>query len=312
MHPAVEATQTVSGERVMSILVQALVEGLCEGAQMATLGVAFALYYQVVRAFDFSIALPYLAAGYAFVLARAQLGLAGGGAGGVALVAAVLTAFLVVGSSGRLYRARGLDPLSVMVASIGVYTSVVAAVGLAVGNGRVHPPLQVGAPMFHLAAVPVLPSQVLRFVLPAAACLSIIGLVRFTGLGRHLRAIASNRGLALAMGMRVEWAELVVLLLVGLAQFSVAVPVSNDLGVSPGAGMRPFLYGEIAMLVGGAATLGGPVLAGFGLGLGLHLAMVFVPAHYKEILVFVPLVIALILRPDGLVSLARRAEEDTA
>lgn len=289
-------------------VLQALTEGLCEGMLLASLGCAVSLYYQTSRAFDFATAVLYTTGGYAFVLSRTVLEAPPLVAACVAVATTFGSALLLVTLPQRLYHHRRLSPLGIMVASLGVYTAAVATLGLVAGNSRLVPPIVLEAAVLRFGAFVFLPSHIWKIIVPSLLLLGYWLLLDRTHFGRSIRAIHSSRELAGAMGIRLGRVEFGVLLLLVIAQAVASILWSGDLGVSPNAGMRPFLYGLVAMLLGGGVSLRGPIIAGMLIGLSLNTALLVVPSQFKEVLLFVPVIVALLVRPEGVIAVARRSD----
>lgn len=130
-------------------------------------------------------------------------------------------------------------------------------------------------------------------------CLSTWYFIERTKLGSYLRAATENPELARAFGIRVP--ILVTLTFgagVALAAFAgvMAAPVYQ---VSPLMGVDIVIVVFAVVVIGGMGSIGGAIIAGFGLGIVEGLTRVFYP-EASSVVIFVVMVIVLLVRPSGL------------
>jgi branched-subunit amino acid ABC-type transport system permease component len=139
----------------------------------------------------------------------------------------------------------------------------------------------------------------------------IIGLaliIRWTGLGRNIMALASNRLLYLSLGKN----ELRLLLVVygisgGIAGLCGAYEGLRN-GVDP-YGCLPFaITAAVAALLGARNFLMGPIAAGVGLGLVRSLTIQFISNAWSDFVVYGLLLILLSINPTRLLGPAVEEE----
>ena len=142
-----------------------------------------------------------------------------------------------------------------------------------------------------------------RVIGAGAAIVAFAGLylvLRHTQFGRAMRAIAQNREAALMVGIRprVVARNAVVLAagLCGLAGAAVA-PIQN---VAPYMGQFMIFKAFALVIIGGLGNVPGAVVAAIALGLIESWIGGFFEIVWQEAAVFVIMIIALFLRPDGL------------
>ncbi|PTB99812.1 branched-chain amino acid ABC transporter permease [Marinobacter sp. Z-F4-2] len=130
-------------------------------------------------------------------------------------------------------------------------------------------------------------------------CFSTWYLIERTKLGSYLRAATENPTLVQAFGIRVP--ILITLTYgagVGLAAFAgvLAAPVYQ---VSPIMGVDLVIIVFAVVVIGGMGSIGGAIVAGFGLGIIEGLTRVFYP-EASNVVIFVVMVIVLLVKPSGL------------
>lgn len=75
----------------------------------------------------------------------------------------------------------------------------------------------------------------------------------------------------------------------------------------PFMGMHPFFIAFTAVFLGGVKRIEGGALAGLLLGLAENIWMIVLPGEYKLMIAYAILVVAIIFRPEGLLSGKRSA-----
>jgi len=238
---------------------------------------------------------------------------------GLGLPGACLAAFLVVGIVGFLcYRGifqplskRGASIIHLMVASIALGFILRHTIN-AIWSRSPYYFTTITFPSYHIGALTV--TGLYLWLVFTAVTLSVgmhLILTR-TRIGRAIRATSSNPELALASGIntdRVIW----VTWFAGAGLAAVA-------GVFRGVGMlvNPMIGWEIILpifavvILGGIGNYYGAIVAAFIIGLAENFGVVALMAaglstEYRIAIAFLILIITLIVRPQGLAMLFRRA-----
>lgn len=150
-----------------------------------------------------------------------------------------------------------------------------------------------------------------ELVIIALATGSILGLQGFltlTRVGRWLRAAASNPELAAVRGVPVRAVSAVVWFL-SSALAAMAGTMLGVLGtVNTELGWANILVILAAAVMGGLGSILGVMASAFLLGLIMDVSALWIPTSYRSIIAFGVLIIVLLIRPEGLFSVGRRAE----
>ncbi|MGA7913513.1 MAG: branched-chain amino acid ABC transporter permease [Candidatus Dormiibacterota bacterium] len=145
--------------------------------------------------------------------------------------------------------------------------------------------------------------QILIIVIAIVVMLAIHGLLRYTRLGKAMRATSANPTLARNCGIPtqrvVDAVWLITGALCGLAGV-VAALNSDSFAISSGAG---FLITALAAAVlGGAGQPYGAMIGAVIIGMVTELSATAWSPEYKEVVAFGILVIVMVLRPQGLLA----------
>ena len=238
---------------------------------------------------------------------------------GLGLPGACLAAFLVVGIVGFLcYRGifqplskRGASIIHLMVASIAL-GFILQHTTNAIWSRSPYYFTTVTFPSYHIGALTVTGLYLWLVFTALALSVGMHFILTRTRIGKAIRATSSNPELALASGINVDrviW----ITWFVGAGLAAVA-------GVFRGAGtlVNPMIGWEIVLPIFAVAILGGignyygAIAAAFIIGLAENFGVVALMAvglstEYRIAIAFLILIITLIVRPQGLAMLFRRA-----
>jgi len=159
--------------------------------------------------------------------------------------------------------------------------------------------------LLRFGALALTVNQIAIFALAGAIMVAIHALLRYTRLGKAMRATAANPALARNCGIPtqrvIDAVWLITGALCGLAGVVAALD-SDSFTISSGAG---FLITALAAAVlGGAGQPYGAMIGAVVIGLITEMSAAVWSPDYKQVVAFAILVVVMVLRPQGL--LARR------
>jgi branched-subunit amino acid ABC-type transport system permease component len=238
-------------------LLQLTANGVVRGLSYAALGAGLALVIGVTTRFHFAYALTYTIAPYVAFWALTNAGVPFWPACLLGVAAAVALSVLIeVGVYAPVAaRAGQRSMLAVLVTSIGLSTAGVALIQLWMGTGSV--------PFYDPSAVPtyydVAGVQTSSFEIyeAATALVLILGLALFlarTGLGRSVKAVRSNPGLAGTLGISVPRVNVVCFAIAGLVSGACAIWYGAINTVQPTMGDTAVIYGFVIAFLAGTRT----------------------------------------------------------
>ena len=214
----------------------------------------------------------------------------------------------------RPLRRRRAPAITALISTIGLALIIVAAVEQGQpgslfdwlwtngANSVAFPSNTVPNPTWHVAGLTLEASKVVIIPLSIALMLVLGYVMRFTQVGRGLRAVAENPRAARLMGLDVE--RMITLTLVissalgGLAGILFGVALGD---ISPYIGRDNVEVRGLAVIVlGGMGSIPGAVIGGYLLGAVEVLALVTIGSNARGGVAFAALFLMLILRPQGL------------
>lgn len=270
--------------------------GLTFAALLFLVSSGFTLIFGLMRIVNLAQGSLYLLGGY--------IGLSvirGTGSYWLALLAGAVAVavFGLVIERGLLRAVRG-RPMSEILLTVGL-SFIVADVALAVWGGdpiTLDPPAAIGGrtellgvtyPVFRLAVV----------ALGIAVAVALWLLLERTRIGAVVRAGVDDREMAAALGINVKAVFSAVFALGALLAGLAGVVGGAYLGLYPGADTEILTYALVVVVVGGLGSLRGAALAALLVGLVYVFGQSLVP-DLAYFVVFAPMALVLILRPQGL------------
>jgi branched-chain amino acid transport system permease protein len=214
----------------------------------------------------------------------------------------------------RPLRRRRAPPIAALISTIGLALILVAAVEqgrpgtyfawlwVDGANSVSFPASTIPNPTWHVAGLTLEASKIAIIPITIALMLVLGYVIRFTQVGRGLRAVAENPRAARLMGLDVD--RMISLTLVissalgGLAGILFGVALGD---ISPYIGRDSVEVRGLAVIVlGGMGSVPGAVAGGYLLGLIEVLAVVLLGSNVRAGVAFAALFLMLVLRPQGL------------
>lgn len=279
------------------ILIQTLVFGLALGGVIAVSAVGLTLAYGVTRFINFAFG-EFLTLGAFLCVALAQTG--------IGLVPAGLLAVLLTGLLGVLVARAFYDPLMsrgllpLLVTSVGVAFVAQNLIRMIAGSNPIRFPLPLMRPL-DLGGIFIPLEQVLILGVALLAMLGLHLLLRFTMLGKKMRAVSDDPALARVSGISARGvldATWFISAVIGaLGGILLAI---TQITLAPQMGWHFLLVVFAAVLLGGIGSPYGAMVGGLVIGLAMELGATYIAANYSYAFAFVVLILVLILRPRGL------------
>ena len=282
---------------MLDLLPQLIVNGIVMGTLLAIPAIGFTAMFAVLRFPNFSVASHATIGAFAGYAANVGLGLPVE----VSLIAAFAVAALVGVASDEI-ALRPLRPhgaLTAAIASIALTIVLENAVRFFYGNDLRGYDLPLVRD-WRVWGIRIGPQQVDNLILAVALMAAVFLALRYTRIGKAMRAVADNPVLAELKGIDpVMVGRLTAFFgmgLVGAGGMLLGVGTSID----PLTGFRFILPIFAAAVVGGLGSIPGAVLGAMVVGLGEELSLLVLSPSYRSAVGFLAIVIVLTFRPRGL------------
>lgn len=216
------------------------------------------------------------------------------------VVAAALTGLVAVLLHWSIYRnLSGRSSIAFLVCSIGVAFMLRSAIGLAFGHSQQMFTVPLVRPfVFGDLRIGVLDLQIVA--LTVGSLLVAFATLKFTPIGREMRAVADNPDLARVSGIKVDRVMAALWLMAGALAAIAGVATGLKAVVTPEIGWETLLPSFAAAILGGLGSPIGAVVAGIIIGVAQEVSTPFIGFSYKIALSFFVILAVLLMRPNGL------------
>jgi branched-subunit amino acid ABC-type transport system permease component len=293
-------------------MTQELINGLALGGIYGLLAVAFSVVYGVLGMVNFAFGEIFMFGAFgALVATQVTTQIAGQELPGPALPlwVAVVIGIVVGALVGWLVERLAYKPLrsapilSMLITAIAVSMLLRAIATFLFGAQQsvVRGP-DLGEAIQVLGAR-VQPIDIVIFVIALAAMAVFALIVKFTPVGRAIRAISIDKEASSLMGISVDRMISITFVLGSIMAAIAGILYSTRYGfASAGMGFIPGLKALVAAVLGGIGNIPGAFLGGLVIGVTEELAAAYVPqgSAYRDVIAFAVLILILWLRPQGL------------
>jgi urea transport system permease protein len=235
---------------------------------------------------------------------------------GMSIFIAIPLAFLVSACVGMLIE-RGVvrflygRPLETLLATFGVSLILQQVVRdlFSANNRPVETPAWMAGSMQINEALSITYNRlyVILFMVVVFVILQVV--LQKTSLGLKVRAVAQNRNMARAMGVRTQWVDAMTFGLGSGIAGVAGVALSQLTNVGPNLGQQYIIDSFMVVVFGGVGNLWGTLIGGMSLGVVSKVLEPWAGAVLAKILVLVALILFIQRRPRGLFPQKGRAAE---
>ena len=283
----------------MTIFLSSLGFGLVTASVLAIASVGFTLQFGVTDVLNLAYGAIMIAGAFvAYVVNQAGLSV------WIGLLAAVAVCSVgsVLLNSGVYtpFQRRGTSPITMVIVSLGMTLIIEFGVQALAGGTSVSYAMSSGKTL-QAGGLILTVVQIVVIALSVLVMAGVHGLLRYSKLGKAMRATAANKTLARNCGIRTARVITITWALTGALCGLAGVVFAIDSGSFDATSTDLFLVLILAaVFLGGPGQAYGAMLGAVLIGLATEVSAVFIPADYKYVVAFVALLAVLGLRPTGL------------
>ncbi|MDD2388653.1 MAG: branched-chain amino acid ABC transporter permease LivH [Desulfobacterales bacterium] len=291
----------------MDYFLELFLGGLTRGSIYALIALGYTMVYGIIELINFAHGEIYMLGAFTALIAASIFNMMGLNYVVVFLLA---TALAIIYSAAYGYTVekiaykplRHAPRLSPLISAIGMSMFLQNYVLLAQTSDflpfpSLIPDFEFWEPYSHIIGTP----ELLILVITAAVMIFLTVLIKFTKMGKAMRATAQDRNMAMLVGINVN-RVISTTFVIGSALAAVGgVLIASHIGminfyIGFIAGIKAFT----AAVLGGIGSIPGAVLGGLVLGCTESFATGYVSSDYEDVFAFLLLVLILIFRPAGI------------
>jgi len=306
------AVKEIEGSRKLYATIEMLFFGLSLGSVLVLAGIGLAITFGVMGVINMAHGELMMLGAYTVYVVQQLLP----DAIGASVLIAIPLAFLVSGLVGVAIE-RGVvrflygRPLETLLATFGVSLLLQQLVRdiFSPNNRPVQTPAWMSGSWQVNEVLAITWSRIYIVLFAALVFAALLLVLKRTSLGLHVRAVAQNRSMARAMGIRTDWVDALTFGLgAGIAGVA-GVALSQLTNVGPNLGQSYIVDSFMVVVFGGVGNLWGTLISGLSLGVVNKLLEPAAGAVLAKILVLVALILFIQRRPRGLFPQKGRAAE---
>ncbi|HKJ85508.1 MAG TPA: branched-chain amino acid ABC transporter permease LivH [Spirochaetia bacterium] len=280
--------------------------GLTRGSIYALLALGYTMVYGIIQLINFAHGEIYMIGAFTALIMTSVftiLGLPAAAIISLALLIAVIWSSMYGYTIDKIaYKpVRNAPRLSALISAIGMSLFLQNYVRLAQTSDFLPFPRLIPSMPFLAGISGLNSSQFVIFVTTAVVMVILTILIKFTRIGKSMRAAAQDRTMAMLTGVNVN-NVIGLTFVIGSATAAIGgVLISSHIGqinfyIGFLAGIKAF----VAAVLGGIGSIPGAVLGSFVLGLTESYGAGYISSDYEDVFAFIFLVVILIFRPSGL------------
>jgi branched-subunit amino acid ABC-type transport system permease component len=283
----------------MTIFLASLGFGLVTASVLAVAAIGFTLQFGVTDVLNLAYGAVMIAGAYlAYVINQAGLNIWVGLV--IAVVACSAGSVLLNVGIYTPFQRRGASPITMVIVSLGMTLIIEFGVQAIAGGTSVSYTMSQG-PLVRAGGLVLSAVQLVVIGLSVLVMIATHVLLRYTKLGKAMRATAANKSLARNCGIRTSRVITVTWALTGALCGLAGVIFAMDAGSFDATSTDLFLILILAAtFLGGPGQAYGAMLGAIVIGLATEISAAYITPSYKYVIAFVALLLMLGVRPTGL------------
>ena len=291
----------------MDYFLELFLGGLTRGSIYALIALGYTMVYGIIELINFAHGEIYMIGAFTALIVISVLTLMGMNAIAMLLIAAVIAVLYSCAYGYTVEKIaykplRGAPRLSALISAIGMSLFLQNYVLLAQTSDflpfpNLIPDFGFMEPYAHIIGS----TEIVIFITTAVVMVLLTILIKFTKIGKAMRATSQDKTMATLVGINVN-RVISITFIVGSATAAIGgVLIASHVGminfyVGFIAGIKAF----VAAVLGGIGSIPGAVLGSFVLGWTESFATGYVSSDYEDVFAFLFLVLILIFRPAGI------------
>lgn len=195
--------------------------------------------------------------------------------------------------------AQNNPAFKMLIASIGLYTILQNLISLFFGDDTKSIRLGEVKVGHEILGAYVTDIQIITIIISILLFIAILLLLHKTLIGQQIRAVSNNPELCNIYGINSDQVILNATIISSALAAIAGILIALDMDMTPTFGFNYFLYGVVAMIIGGIGSYRGLVLGSLLLATTQHLAAYYINTKWMDAVAYIILILFLIWKPFG-------------
>ena len=298
----------------MDYFIELFLGGLTRGSIYALIALGYTMVYGIIQLINFAHGEIYMLGAFTALIVAGILSMLGWNQIAILVIASIVAVVYSAAYGFTIEKIaykplRQAPRLSALISAIGMsmflqYYVLLAQTSNFLPFPNLIPDFKFLEPVEHI----VRSSEIVIYVTTAIVMVLLTGLIKFTKIGKAMRATAQDRNMAMLVGVDVN-KVISMTFIVGSATAALGgVLIASHTGqinyyIGFIAGIKAF----VAAVLGGIGSMPGAVLGSLVLGMSESFFTGYISSDYEDVFAFLFLVFTLIFRPSGILG---RADTD--
>jgi len=291
----------------MDYFIELFLGGLTRGSIYALIALGYTMVYGIIQLINFAHGEIYMLGAFTALIVAGILSMLGWNQIAILVIASIVAVVYSAAYGFTIEKIaykplRQAPRLSALISAIGMsmflqYYVLLAQTSNFLPFPNLIPDFKFLEPVEHI----VRSSEIVIYVTTAIVMVLLTGLIKFTKIGKAMRATAQDRNMAMLVGVDVN-KVISMTFIVGSATAALGgVLIASHTGqinyyIGFIAGIKAF----VAAVLGGIGSMPGAVLGSLVLGMSESFFTGYISSDYEDVFAFLFLVFTLIFRPSGI------------
>ncbi|MBW2513464.1 MAG: branched-chain amino acid ABC transporter permease LivH [Deltaproteobacteria bacterium] len=291
----------------MDYFIELFLGGLTRGSIYALIALGYTMVYGIIQLINFAHGEIYMLGAFTALIVAGILSMLGWNQIAILVIASIVAVVYSAAYGFTIEKIaykplRQAPRLSALISAIGMsmflqYYVLLAQTSNFLPFPNLIPEFKFLEPVEHI----VRSSEIVIYVTTAIVMVLLTGLIKFTKIGKAMRATAQDRDMAMLVGVDVN-KVISMTFIVGSATAALGgVLIASHTGqinyyIGFIAGIKAF----VAAVLGGIGSMPGAVLGSLVLGMSESFFTGYISSDYEDVFAFLFLVFTLIFRPSGI------------
>lgn len=291
----------------VDFVITQLITGISIGSQLFLVAVGLSLIFGVMDVLNFAHGVLYMIGAYVVVLFATGGELLGFAFPELGYWMGLVLAMLIVGLVGafiewgfirRVYDREPLDQLLLTFAFVLIFTDIIRE--LFGSAASIQPPALLAGNLMLPVGYTISTYRAFVIMMSVLTMAALLATLRYTNVGRKVRATASDRDMSRLLGVNVPVLYTAVFF-VGAALAGLGGALSAPiLSIKPALGDQIIIQAFIVVVLGGLGSFGGAFIGAYVIGIMSAMGPVIGVAGAGELMPFLAMILILLVKPEGL------------